>query len=370
MTTREVGTIPLRVLLVLTAAVGMAHVLVVQETRLSLAPGDHRAAPVFSTRVLTITPDPTPVRPAIAQQAKAPAARGTPVAAARARPEPPAAATEPPPPPEPAQEPVAQAVPARPEPAASAPPPPAPALVVAETAPATTTPSATTATTSLPKDPAQVTRSYAVPGSVRLKLNATGQASRMPYQARGELAWLHDGKSYEATLQVDIIFRKRVWTSTGQVTADGLAPNRYSDRFRSELAAHFDRDRGRVTFSANTPESVLLPGAQDQLSVFIQLAAMVAGEPARYPAGSSISVQAVGSRMAEPWVFVVEGEETVSPPGGSMTALKLTRAPRREFDRKVELWLAPSLSYLPARILLTDTSGDFVDLQWRATEAP
>ncbi len=227
------------------------------------------------------------------------------------------------------------------------------------------------ATTPLTRDLAQVPRNYAVPGSVRLKFNATGQRSKLNYQAMGELVWLHDGSTYQARLELNALFiGSRMWSSTGRLTGDGLAPTRYSDRFRSELAAHFDRDRGRVTFSANTPEAALLPGAQDQLSVFMQLAAMVAGEPDRYPAGTTVTLQAVGTRAAEPWTFVADVPETLHLPGGELATLKFTRAPRREYDQKVEIWLAPALSYLPARILITQSNGDFVDQQWRATAPP
>jgi hypothetical protein len=161
-----------------------------------------------------------------------------------------------------------------------------------------------------------------------------------------------------------------VVTSTGALTTTGLAPKRYGDKIRSETAAHFERDRGRVVFSANTPEAVLLPGAQDQLSVFLQLAAMLAAEPQRYPPGSTISMQTVGTRIAEPWTFTIDAAETLTLPGGEQQSLRLTRLPRREYDQKVEIWLAPALAYLPARIRITQSNGDFIDQQWRSTETP
>jgi hypothetical protein len=125
-----------------------------------------------------------------------------------------------------------------------------------------------------------------------------------------------------------------------------------------------------VVFSANTPEAVLLPGAQDQLSVFLQLAAMLAAEPQRYPPGSTISMQTVGTRIAEPWTFTIDAAETLPLPGGEQQSLRLTRLPRREYDQKVEIWLAPALAYLPARIRITQSNGDFIDQQWRSTETP
>jgi len=215
------------------------------------------------------------------------------------------------------------------------------------------------------------TRSYAVPAPIRLKFDATGMRGKLRYSAFGELAWLHDGASYEARLQLSaFLVGSRVLTSTGTLTTTGLAPKRYGDKFRSETAAHFERDRGRVVFSANTPEAVLLPGAQDQLSVFLQLAAMLAAEPQRYPPGSTISMQTVGTRIAEPWTFTVDAAETLALPGGEQQSLRLTRLPRREYDQKVEIWLAPALAYLPARIRITQSNGDFIDQQWRSTETP
>ena len=55
------------------------------------------------------------------------------------------------------------------------------------------------------------------------------------------------------------------------------------------------------------------------------------------------------------------GKETL--PAGEVVARKLTRSPRREFDRKVEIWLAPSLSHLPVRLRITEQNGDFVDMK-------
>jgi hypothetical protein len=162
----------------------------------------------------------------------------------------------------------------------------------------------------------------------------------------------------------------RVQTSRGEVTDDGLAPVRFSDKYRSEVAAHFVRDKGKVSFSANTPDAPLLAGAQDRLSVVVQLAAMFAGDPDRFPPASTITLQIVGPRDADTWLFTVEDDETLSLPGGQQPTRKLVRNPRREFDQKVELWLAPALGYLPARIRITEANGDYIDQKWLNSEPP
>jgi len=67
---------------------------------------------------------------------------------------------------------------------------------------------------------------------------------------------------------------------------------------------------------------------------------------------------------------VVEDEETLSLPGGELRALKLSRAPTRADEPRAEIWLAPALGWLPVRIRLSQENGDFIDQQWRGSEAP
>ena len=207
----------------------------------------------------------------------------------------------------------------------------------------------------------------ALPGSAELKYKATGLSKGLTYHASTELAWFHDGSSYNTRMTLSaFLVGSFVWSSAGQVTPEGLAPTRFSEKRRSEVAAHFEPDKGQIIFSANTPTAPWIKGAQDRATVFIQLAGMLAGNPAAFPPGSSISLYTVGPRSADLWTFVVEALEPISLPAGDMPALKLTRKPRSEYDNKVELWLAPSLGYLPVRSKVTQADGAFVDQQLSA----
>lgn len=367
------GPVPLRTLAVLGVGVLLVHGLVVHQAALGLS----REAPivprVFVTRAV---PAPASAPEPAAMPAPEPAPRPRAAAQPRAK-----APDQPAPAPPPAAADLAQAAPTPPPPPPEAParaataPEPAASAMQAVAAPAPP-PVATVAPSPAPASPAaradkEPPRNLAIPGSVRLKFNAIGMRGTLEYRASGELAWLHDGARYQARMEIGALFiGNRVLSSNGEIGADGLAPTRFSDKWRSELAAHFDRERARVVFSANTPEAVLLPGAQDQLSVFMQLASLLAGEPARYPAGSNISIQTISPRLAEAWTFVVEAPERLQLPGGEQATIKLTRQPRRDYDQKVELWLAPALSYLPARIRYTQSNGDYIDQQWRGTASP
>ena len=371
--------IPGRVLAGLTGAVVLAHLVVLQNAPRMMDVPPRLSAQAFSTRTLQINAAPAqpeiPVLRAPPVPTRRNVAQAQPAATLPAVVAPPSAVLPVPiAQPEVARydlaAPMAAQDPAPPSAAAASAPVPqtvAPAVAIA----AAPEPVAAVPTAALSKDAALAARAYTVPGSTRLKYNATGRQSRMDYTAQGELLWLQDGATYNARLEVSaFLLGARVFSSAGQITADGLAPDRFADKFRSEQAAHFDRDKGRVTFSANTPEATLLPGAQDRLSVFVQLAAMVAGEPQKYPVGTTVTVQTVSRRAADTWVFTVEAEEKLRLPGGELDTLRLLCNPRKDFDQKVEVWLAPALAYLPARIRITEANGDFVDQQWRSTAAP
>jgi hypothetical protein len=207
----------------------------------------------------------------------------------------------------------------------------------------------------------------ALPASVKLDYKMTGGAKGLTYHANAELRWENAGDSYNVLMRVSALFLgSRSMASTGQLSAQGLAPRRFSDKSRSEVAAHFEADKNQISFSANTPTLAWVQGAQDRVSVFIQLGGMLAGNPAGFPVGSTISMYTVGPRDADTWTFLVEAEEKLALPFGELATVKLTRQPRREFDQKVEIWYAPSLGYLPVRNKITQANGDFVDQQLSA----
>lgn len=210
-----------------------------------------------------------------------------------------------------------------------------------------------------------------LPESVRLLYDIKGEIKHIPLSANGELLWRQDGKTYDARLEIRIfLLGSRIQTSKGLIGPQGLEPVRFGDKVRTEVAAHFERGKGKVSYSANTPDEALQPGAQDQLSIFFQLAGMVAAAPDRYPPGTHLSFQAVGPRSSSTWVFTLAAPEVVVLPGGRVRAIRLSKDPVGDYDSRAEVWLAPELGYLPVRIRLTQGNGDVVDQLWRSTEPP
>ena len=245
-----------------------------------------------------------------------------------------------------------------------------PAATGADTATAAAAPASASAAPPPGASQTPVT-AMALPASVQLDYKMTGSAKGLTYHANGELAWQNTGSTYNAHMTVKALFiGSRTMRSTGQVSDQGLAPSRFSDKSRTEVAAHFEPDKGQISFSANTPAVPWTQGAQDRVSVFMQLGGLLAGKPAAFPVGTSISLRTVGPRDADNWTFVVESEEQLSLPFGNLATLRLSRKPRHEYDQKLEIWYAPALGYLPVRNKITQANGDFVDQELKALTRP
>ena len=211
--------------------------------------------------------------------------------------------------------------------------------------------------------PARTQPPAQLPASVRLGYDIRGKAKGLGYSADAQLQWLVEGPRYTAELEISaFLVGSRVQTSQGSVGPQGLLPLRFGDRRRgAEKAAHFDHARQLIRFSNNAPDVPLQPGAQDRLSVFLQLGALLQARPQAYPEGASIAVQVASTGGAEVWQFQVGALQSLALPAGTVPARRLLREPRRDYDSTVEVWLAPSLQHLPVRIRVTEHDGSLAD---------
>lgn len=207
------------------------------------------------------------------------------------------------------------------------------------------------------------------PASGSFEYNVMYATGSQTQSAAGTLQWSSDGRTYQLLLESKALFLSLLrQTSVGSLGAAGLQPERYSDkRFRrSEEAAHFQPDKGIISFANNKPDAPWVSGAQDRLSVILQLAGIVGGDPAKILAQRTINVPVAGTSEAEMWTFALEGQEKITLPAGTTTAMHLVRYPRKEFDRKIELWLAPQLDYMPVRIKFVEQNGTVLEMLLRS----
>jgi hypothetical protein len=241
-------------------------------------------------------------------------------------------------------------------PSASEPTPaPLPEVPTASTPPAA---EPTAANASLPPIPVG-----ALPPPVLLSYRLTGQEKGLNYYANGELRWQHNEAAYALSLSVRaFLVGSRHWRSQGDITSAGLAPTRFSDSWRNERAAHFDRAQNRVVFSSNAPVATLEPGAQDQISLYVQLAAAMAGDPQRFQPGTRLQVQTATTRDALPWLLTLGPPETLVLDGQAVPTAKWVCQPRNRFDAQVEFWVSAQHAWMPVRIRISQVSGSFIDL--------
>jgi hypothetical protein len=226
--------------------------------------------------------------------------------------------------------------------------------------PATITPAdqLASATTNLPGIPLGM-----LPPSTLLSYRLTGQEKGIQYSASGSLSWQHNEARYDMGLTVKaFLLGSRQWRSQGQIAPTGLLPIRFSDSWRSERASHFDHAGQRIVFSSNAPTAVLQAGAQDQISLYVQLAAAMAADGARFVPGTRLQIQIATIRDALPWLLTLDKVETIIANGVDLSATKWVCQPRNRFDAQVEFWVAREHQWLPVRIRITQVNGNFIDL--------
>ena len=75
------------------------------------------------------------------------------------------------------------------------------------------------------------------------------------------------------------------------------------------------------------------------------------------------------TRGAADWVFQVMGPEELHLPGLHLPGVRLQRLAVGPHDLQVEVWLAPSLDYIPVRLRLAWGAGDWLEQQWVPADA-
>ncbi|KQU74839.1 MULTISPECIES: DUF3108 domain-containing protein [unclassified Rhizobacter] len=271
-------------------------------------------------------------------------------------------------------EPAASAVPVEPVPE------PVPEIVAtAEPEPAASAPAAA-ASAPLPEpspvavdSAASAPAAFEWPGSTRLSYVLTGNF-RGHVDGEAQVEWIRDGNRYQVNVDVVIGLSfaptaSRRLTSEGQLTADGLYPTRYD-----QLTHVMLRDDQRVSMQllpdavvlANGQRRIRWPGVQDTASQFVQLTWLFTTQPQKLRTGESVEIPLALPFRVEPWTYDVLEEETLYTDFGEVPAFRVK--PRRQprgGDLIPEMWIAPSMRYLPLRIRIHQDADTWVDLMIR-----
>lgn len=182
--------------------------------------------------------------------------------------------------------------------------------------------------------------------------------------------WHTDGTHYQLHIAIPLPFVGTfTYQSEGGFDAYGLAPVRYEEARgkRAPVATNFNRDeRQTITFSRVTHTFPLRVAAQDRFSVLWQLVALVRGAPQQFAPGVTRVFYVADTDTVEEWQIqaLEEDDIPVHPEEGKwIRARHFLRLPRREGDaRKLEVWLAENLGWIPVKIRQTEPSGNVMEL--------
>ena len=222
-----------------------------------------------------------------------------------------------------------------------------------------------------PQPAASAASAFEWPASTRMSYTLTGNY-RGEVNGSAQVEWIRVGSHYQMHLDLVVgpsfapLITRRM-SSDGEITADGLAPRRYDQDTKVVL-----RERRRVTMSFE-PGSVVLangerrdsaPGVQDTASQFVQLTYVFSTRPEMLRVGGSVEFPLALPHRVGVWVYDVVDEETLATPFGPLPSIHLKPRVGRQKpgDLSIEIWFAPQLRYLPARIRIEQDEGNYIDV--------
>ncbi len=152
-------------------------------------------------------------------------------------------------------------------------------------------------------------------------------------------------------------------SSTGRLSSNGLEPEHYTEKRgrREPRSAEIDRARRQVVLSGNAPVP-LVEGAQDRLSILVQLGLLARATPERFAKGAVVQIPEISHSRIEQSSYAVRGDAVLETESGPLRTLHMERtAPRKKDDNRIEVWLGYDHGMLPVRLRVTDTGGRVLD---------
>ncbi|WP_144289835.1 DUF3108 domain-containing protein, partial [Ideonella sp. A 288] len=218
----------------------------------------------------------------------------------------------------------------------------------------------------VPALPAEPVRAFDWPPSTRMSYQLRGYF-RGPVQGRAQVEWLRSGTRYQVHLDASVapIFSRRI-TSEGELTERGLVPHRFEGEQKVLLRAprRWTQQFGpeRIVL-ADGKEVDTLPGAQDEASQFVQLTWLFTTQPGLLKVGRSIEVPLALNRRFDRWIYDVKEIQQLELPFGTVeTYYVKPRRATQDGNMAAEIWFAPSLQYLPVRIVIRQDETNHIDL--------
>jgi hypothetical protein len=212
------------------------------------------------------------------------------------------------------------------------------------------------------------------PLSTQLRYALTGNY-RGAVTGQAQVEWIRQGPRYQVNLDLSIgpsfapLMSRRI-SSDGLLGPTGIAPQRFDEDTRILFSS---RRRATVLFQgnqltlANGTVKTAAVGTQDAVSQFVQLTWLFLTGREPLFAGHVVALPLALPRRQYGWRYQVVGEEILQTALGPLLTWHLLPLQKAVGgDLAAEVWLAPSLQYLPVRFLIRQDERTFVDLMLKA----
>lgn len=216
------------------------------------------------------------------------------------------------------------------------------------------------------------------PDSVQLRYRLHGNY-RGEVQGQGQVQWIREGRRYQVNLDVTLgpsfapLIARRM-SSGGVLTSRGIAPRRYdedtrvlfSSRRRVSLLFTPRAEGGTEVQLADGSMRLGADGMQDAASQFVHLTWLFLTGREPLQAGRIVEMPLALPRKLYAWRYQLVGEEALDTPIGRLDTWHLRplleAGDKLGRDLKAEVWLAPTLQFLPVRLRIAQDENTFVDL--------
>jgi hypothetical protein len=243
-----------------------------------------------------------------------------------------------------------------PDPITPAPELPASAAPAAEPGP----PEPAASAASEPADPAYLAT---WPGDTRLSYTLGGNY-RGELHGNARVLWQRVGTRYQTVVALSAGFLASLtFSSQGEITAAGLRPEVYEEDLRGRRrGVRLDADSVLLHNGERVPRP---DAAQDTASQFAEIGHRLATGQLTAAPGTQLRFALARPGGVDDWTYDVVGEETIHLPRlGDVSAWHVKPRPldKPRGPFMVEMWLAPTLQYLPVRIRITQDADTYIDL--------
>ncbi|MBS7405725.1 MAG: DUF3108 domain-containing protein [Oxalobacter sp.] len=197
-----------------------------------------------------------------------------------------------------------------------------------------------------------------IPPSADLSYSVKAEYNGLALNGNSSIQWKASAKNYSIRNEAKVsLFGKILEAdSTGRVDAQGLVPEKYTEKRlrKTQTTTLFDYVNHTVTFRADKT-APLNETVQDRASIVWQLAAVAKADPDRIVPGTTLTFPVAGSSKIEPWIFKVIKKDELTTPLGTIKTVELSRNDRKK--QKMRVWLSPDHNWYPVQILFDEEGG-------------